>query len=160
MTARATRHSTRILSAGLALIGAFVMPATALARTAHVHAGPGPAWTKKFEIPSGAHVKVGSCQTGWGHHDWCKVSWRGKNGFIHEGALKPNGRHAVVAPIVTRAPVKLHKNPGSAAAVLATLGAGAQVDVAHCSKGWLKGWCRINHDGHAGFVDAASLRRD
>jgi uncharacterized protein YraI len=160
MIARLTRINPRFLSRGALLTCALALPATAAARTAHVHAGPGPAWVKKFEIPSGAHVKVGSCQSGWGHHDWCKVSYRGKKGFIHEGALKPFGKHAIVAPIVTTAAVKLRANPGSAATVLMRLDAGAQVDVAHCSKGWLKGWCRVNHNGHSGFIEASSLRRD
>ena len=155
-----TRSTLNILISAFILICALAPPVAASARTAHVHAGPGPTWGKSFEIPSGAHVKVGSCQSGWGHHDWCKVTYRGKNGFIHEGALKPYGRHAVVAPIVTTEAVRLHKNPASASPAPMTLGAGAQVDVAHCSKGWLKGWCRVHHNGRAGFVEASSLRQD
>jgi len=160
MSATMTRSFACRLLSGFLFTGALTVPVMAWGRTAQVHSGPGPAFAKKFEIPSGAHVRVGSCQTGWGHHDWCKVAYRGKNGFIHEGALKPLGKHAIVAPVVAAAPAKMHKNPGSAAAVIATLNKGEQVNVAHCSKGWLKGWCRVNHNGHAGFVEASSLRRD
>lgn len=152
------RNALKCISRAVIVI--LAATSTVSARTAKVHAGPGPSWAKRFEIPTGAHVKVGSCRSGWGHHDWCKVTYRGKNGFIHEGALKPFGAHAIVAPVITKSVVKLHKNPGSSSAVLTTLGAGVQVDVAHCSKGWLKGWCRVNHDGHAGFVEAQKLKRD
>lgn len=155
-----TRYAAYILLSVLSMTYLLAMPTMALGRTAHVHAGPGPAFAKKFEIPSGATVKVGSCQTGWGHHDWCKISYHGKSGFIHEGALKPLGKHAIVAPIIASESAKLHRNPGPAATVIATLNKGEQVNVAHCSKGWLKGWCRVNHNGHAGFVEASSLRRD
>ena len=135
-------------------------PALASGRTAHVHKGPGPAWEKSFEVPSGAHVKVGSCKAGWGHHDWCKVTYRGKTGFIHEGALKPSGKHAIVAPVITTEAVKLHKAAASSSSIVTELRDGEQVNVAHCSEGWLKGWCRVNHEGHTGYVKGASLRHD
>jgi len=132
----------------------------ASARTAHVHAGPGPNWVKTAEIPSGTFVKVGSCKAGWGHHDWCKVTYKGKTGFIHEGALKPSGKHAVVAPVVTTTTVTLRSRASSNSDVIASLKGGEQINVAHCSDGWLKGWCRVNHEDHSGFVKGSFLKRE
>lgn len=155
------RHSnitSLFLSGLIATIISF--PVGAAERTAHAHAGPGPKWAKTLEITSGSHVKVGSCKAGWGHHDWCKVSYKGKSGFIHEGALKPMGKHAIVSPVITTEQVNLHSSASSSSKVTTHLNSGIQVNVAHCSVGWLKGWCRVNHEGHSGFVKGSALWHD
>jgi uncharacterized protein YraI len=153
-----SKKSSRIIVTLVAAL--FSWSTAATARTAHVHAGPGPTWARTLEIPSGAHVQVGSCKAGWGHHDWCKVTYRGKTGFIHEGALRPFGKHAIVSPVITTEAVALRSRPSQAAGVTTRLARGEQINVAHCSDGWLKGWCRVNHEGHSGFVKGNSLRHD
>ena len=124
-----------------------------------VHSGPGPKWSVVGELHAGDEVSVSDCVRGWGQHDWCKVSSAGIEGFVHEGALAPSGDRIFVAPVVTGAPAKLRKRPGSGSAVVATIPASAQVHVAHCTHGWLRGWCKVNLDGRTGFVRSESLRR-
>jgi hypothetical protein len=91
-----------------------------------VHSGPGPKWSVVGELHAGDEVSVSGCVRGWGQHDWCKVSSAGIEGFVHEGALAPSGDRIFVAPVVTVAPAKMRKRPGSGSAVVATIPASAK----------------------------------
>lgn len=123
-----------------------------------VHSGPGPKWPVIGELHAGDEVSVSDCVRGWGQHDWCRVSSFGVEGYVHEGALAPSGDRIVVAPVVTVAPASLRKKPGSGS-VVATIPASTQVHVAHCTHGWLHGWCKVNLDGRTGFIRSEYLRR-
>jgi uncharacterized protein YraI len=124
-----------------------------------VHSGPGPQWPVVTEIPAGDEVFVADCVKGGGQHDWCKITIFGSEGYIHEGALAPVGDRVVVAPVLTSRVTDLRRSAKSNAPIVSVIPAGTQVNVAHCTHGWLRGWCKINVAGSSGYLRADSLHR-
>jgi uncharacterized protein YraI len=148
-----------VLLLGIELFAFGYVSASPFGGAVSVHSGPGPKWPVIGELRAGEEVSVSDCVKGWGQHDWCKVSSLGIEGYVHEGALAPSGERIFVAPVVTAGPVQLRKRPGSGSRVVAAIPASTQVHVAHCTHGWLRGWCRVNLDGRTGYVRSESLRR-
>ena len=82
------------------------------------------------------------------------------NGYVDVATLAPSGNNQViVAPIVTNDLVNLRKGPGSNWPSLAVIPPNTPVNVAYCSQGWLYGWCKVNYEGHVGFVNGLLLQR-
>lgn len=148
-----------LLGAAVICVALSSVGAKALENSVSVHAGPGVQWAVIGELPAGEEVFVSDCAKGSGQHDWCKVSFSGSEGYIHEGALAPLGERVVVAPVFTSGATQLRKQARSNAPVVSALPASTMVYVAHCSHGWLRGWCKVNAGARSGYVRADLLHR-
>jgi uncharacterized protein YraI len=54
-------------------------------------------------------------------------------------------------------PAKIRSGPGDAWPVVATLPAGAKVNVLNCVSGWSRGWCNVRYGTTKGYVRAGAL---
>jgi uncharacterized protein YraI len=148
-----------LYGAALSLFLAGGVVAKAAETSVSVHSGPGPQFPILAEIPAGDEILVADCVKGWGQHDWCKVSIFGGEGYIHEGALAPSGERVVVAPVLTTRAATLRNAGRSGSPAVASVPASTKVDVAHCTHGWLRGWCKVTYAGRSGYVPSNALHR-
>ncbi len=151
------------LLGGIAAVSTAVMmgaaSATPLVSPAKVRTGPGAEWPVIAEIGAGADVRVLGCSSGW-EGGWCQVRYGKVKGYVDAGQLAPLGTsNVIVAPIVTSDIANLRQGPGTSWPSLAVIPASSPVDVAHCSRGWLYGWCKVTYEGRTGYVNSVLLQR-
>ena len=145
---------------GAMSLGAALLTNVALASpSVSVHAGPGPRWPVVGDLAAGEEVFISDCVKGWGQHDWCKVHGAGLEGYVREGALAPVGQQIFVAPVFTTSTTMLRRGPTSRSGVVAVVPASSEAHVAHCTGGWLRGWCKAHVDGKSGYLNSGVLRR-
>jgi uncharacterized protein YraI len=145
---------------GVLSIGAAMLTNVAVAGpSVSVHAGPGPRWPVVGDLSAGEEVFIADCVKGWGQHDWCKVHASGLEGYIREGALAPVGQQIFVAPVFTTGATMLRRGPSSRSGVVAVVPASTEAHVAHCTGGWLRGWCKAHVGEKSGYLDSGVLHR-
>jgi len=133
--------------------------ATPLVSPAKVRTGPGAEWPVIAEIGAGADVRVLGCYSGW-EGGWCQVRYHKVKGYVDAGQLAPSGTsNVIVAPVVTTDHANLRQGPGTNWPSLAVIPASTPVDVAHCTQGWLFGWCKVTYEGQTGYVNSVLLQR-
>jgi SH3-like domain-containing protein len=76
----------------------------------------------------------------------------GEEGWVYQSLLTGR-RTALVAPWIQGKTVPMLHDPESRASVVALLGAGVIGEVESCSGAW----CRLNVDGHEGWIDQSLL---
>ncbi|ARN81918.1 SH3 domain-containing protein [Methylocystis bryophila] len=125
----------------------------------NVRSGPGGKWPVVATIPAGVDVQVLTCAAGWKWR-WCQVQAGDVKGWVKEVGLGRTGGHADVAGVVTQDATALHKAPRLFSHVIATIPAGASVDVVHCASGLGSGWCKVGYGGAVGYVRGGLLARN
>ena len=76
----------------------------------------------------------------------------GEEGWVYQSLLSGH-RTAIVAPWIKGKTVRMLRDPETQASVVALLGPGVIGDVESC----LGTWCRLNIEGHEGWIDQAML---
>ncbi len=130
-----------------------------VASPVNVRSGPGTGWPVVATIPAGTDLQVLSCTTGW-RWRWCQVQAGDVKGYVHQSALGMGGGHVDVADVVTTDATALHRAPRIFSRVIATIPAGASVNVLHCRSGLGSGWCKVSAGGAVGYVRGGLLSRN
>lgn len=135
-----------------------VAHATPAQSPATLRSGPGMSWKKIGKIPAGADVQVLNCNEGW-RHSWCQVRYGSKTGWVNAPVLGTSRSDVVIAPVVTTDAASLKKRASMFSSVIATIPAGASVDLLRCPKGIGSGWCHVSYNGKTGYVRGGLLTR-
>ncbi|MFY9657493.1 MAG: SH3 domain-containing protein [Methylocystis sp.] len=153
----------KLWAVGAATLASLALSAAAnageIASPVNVRSGPGTNRPVVATIPAGTDVQVLTCASGW-HWRWCKVQAGDVKGYVHQAALAQSGGHVDVAEVVTTDATALHKSPRIFSHVLATIPAGAQVNVLHCASGLGSGWCHVGYGGAVGYVRGGLIERN
>jgi uncharacterized protein YraI len=81
------------------LLSAAAASAAVVAHGLNLRSGPGTGYSVISTMPAGARVYVRNC----GAH-WCRVSWRGEQGYASNRYLAGNGAYAYAPPPVYAQP--------------------------------------------------------
>ena len=87
------------LAAGILLASASTAAAAVVTGDLNLRAGPGAGYGVIDTMPAGSHVRVLDCGA-----NWCRVVWRGIEGFASAGYIADGGAYAYVPPPVYYAP--------------------------------------------------------
>ena len=93
------RLKTLLFAAGVVLLSAGAASAAVVTRDLNLRSGPGTRYAVIDTMPAGAHVAVLGCGGAW-----CRVGWRGAQGFASARYLAGDGAAYAVAPPVYYAP--------------------------------------------------------
>jgi len=150
-------------AASVAALGGLALSAAAnaaeVASPVNVRSGPGTNWPVVATIPAGTNVQILSCATGW-RWRWCQVQAGDVKGYVHQAVLGVSRGHVDVAGVVTTDATALHRTPRIISRVIATIPAGATVNVLHCGSRLGSGWCKVAYGGAVGFVRGGLLARN
>ncbi len=87
------------LAAGVLLLSASTVAAATVTNPLNLRRGPGTGFGVIATMPAGSHVDVLECGGGW-----CRVAWRGIEGFASSGYIAPGEAFAYAPPPVYYAP--------------------------------------------------------
>lgn len=87
------------LAAGVLLASASIAAADTVTNPLNLRDGPGTGYGIIATMPPGSYVDVLECGGGW-----CRVAWRGIEGFASASYLAPGGGYAYAPPPVYVAP--------------------------------------------------------
>jgi uncharacterized protein YraI len=128
------------LAAGLLLASVSIAAANTVTNPLNLRSGPGTGYRVIATMPPGSHVDVLECGAGW-----CRVAWRGIEGFASASYLAPGGGAYVYAPgpYYDYGPPYYAYAPGPAVGFSFGFGGG----------GWGHGWHGGHswHGGHGGY---------